>query len=150
MRTLPTRPFILFVLLALAVSAGCQRGPRIVPVSGVITLDGQPVEGAAVMYLLKPGGRVATGVTDAQGRYTLTTHPSGDGAYEGLHDVTVSLYRDESSPGTNTPEGAVSGSSLVKIVWIVPEKYSKPGESGLTTSVKYGQKSIYDFDLKSE
>ena len=144
------RSFVLLVFLSLAAITGCQRGPRIVPVSGVIMLDGKPVEGAAVMYLLKPGGRVATGVTDALGRYTLTTHPTGDGAYEGVHDVTVSLYRDESSPGTNTPEGAVSGSSLVKIVWLVPEKYSQPGESGLTTSVKVGQKSIYDFHLKSE
>lgn len=137
---------LLFIFLALT---GCQRGPRIVPVSGVITLDGRPVEGAAVMYMLIPGGRIATGITDAQGRYTLTTHPSGNGAYEGTHSVTVSLYRDESSPGTNTPEGAVSGSSLVKIVWLVPERYSKPQESGLLTTVKAGEKSIYDFNLKS-
>jgi len=145
MRTL--LPIVVISLLSLA---GCERGPRIVPVSGVITLDGKPVKDAAVMFLSTPGGRVATGNTDAAGRYSLTTHPSGNGAYEGTHTVTVTLYRDESSPGTNTPEGAVSGSSLVKFVWLVPEKYSRPSESGLTATVKYGEKGNYDFDLKSE
>jgi hypothetical protein len=130
-------------------AAGCQRGPRIVPVSGKITLDGQPVKDAAVMFMLNPGGRIATGVTDAAGRYSLSTHPTGNGAFEGNHTVTVSLYRDESSPGTNTPEGAVSGSSLVKIVWIVPEKFSQPAASGLTATVS-GSQSTYDFALSSQ
>jgi hypothetical protein len=139
--------FLGLILLLLAV-AGCQRGPRIVPVSGTITLDGQPVKDAAVMFMLNPGNRIATGITDAAGRYSLSTHPTGNGAFEGNHTVTVSLYRDESSPGTNTPEGAVSGSSLVKIVWLVPEKYSQPAASGLTATVSRGQSS-YDFQLSA-
>lgn len=142
-------PRIVLLLLLIASFAGCERGPRIVPVSGTITLDGRPVKDAAVMFLLNPGGRVATGITDAAGRYSLSTHPTGNGAFEGEHTVTVSLYRDESSPGTNTPEGAVSGSSLVKIVWLVPEKYSQPANSGLTASVNRSQ-STYDFSLSSE
>lgn len=138
----------LLLLLILAI-AGCQRGPRIVPVSGTITLDGQPVKDAAVMFMLNPGNRIATGITDVAGRYSLSTHPTGNGAYEGSHTVTVSLYRDESSPGTNTPEGAVSGSSLVKIVWLVPEKYSQPAASGLTATVSRSQ-STYDFQLSAQ
>ena len=127
---------------------GCQRGPRIVPVQGTVTLDGLPVKEAAIMFMSKPGGRIATGNTDAAGNYTLTTHPEGNGAFEGEHSVAVSLFRDESSPGTNTPEGAVSGSSLVKIVWLVPERYSRPEKSGLTATVDRKQRD-YDFALKS-
>jgi hypothetical protein len=140
---------IALLLLLILVIAGCARGPRIVPVSGTITLDGQPVKDAAVMFMLNPDNRIATGITDAAGRYSLSTHPAGNGAFEGTHTVTVSLYRDESSPGTNTPEGAVSGSSLVKIVWLVPEKYSQPAASGLTATVSRSQ-STYDFQLSAQ
>lgn len=142
------RLFRLILFCVVIAIAGCERGPRVVPVSGTITLDGQPVKDAAVMFMLKPGGRIATGITDAAGRYTLSTHPTGNGAFEGNHTVTVSLYRDESSPGTNTPEGAVSGSSLVKIVWLVPEKYSQPAHSNLTATVSRNQ-ATYDFELTS-
>lgn len=140
---------LLVAVLLCLLFVGCSRGPRIVPVRGKITLDGQPVKDADVMFVSQPGGRLAVGKTDAAGKYSLSTHPEGNGALEGEHSVVVSSFRDETTAGTNTPEGAVSGSSLVKIVWLVPEKYSKPNGSGLTATVKRGQQE-YDFELKSE
>jgi hypothetical protein len=63
--------------------------------------------------------------------------------------VSVTLNIIEGSAGTSTPEGAVSGSGLVKTTWIVPEKYSNPETSGLVADVSR-EKSRQDFALKSE
>ena len=42
-------------------------------------------------------GRVALGLTDNDGRFTLTTYKDGDGAIVGRHTVTVGLNVDEST-----------------------------------------------------
>lgn len=83
----------LCVAVILLVLAGCgPKGPQIVPVSGVVLLDGNPVEGAVLMFLAGTLGlQPATAATDAQGRFKLTTKADGDGAYEGPHKVTISL-----------------------------------------------------------
>jgi hypothetical protein len=41
---------------------------------------------------------MATGTTDADGNYTLTTYERGDGAMMGTHTVTVTKYGDEGFP----------------------------------------------------
>jgi hypothetical protein len=75
-----------------ALGCGKPEPPARVPVSGIVTIDGQPVPSAAVTFypLFEGfGGEViAEGVTDAGGRYTLTC-PLGDGACLGKHKVTV-------------------------------------------------------------
>jgi hypothetical protein len=61
----------------------------------VVTLGGQPLEGAAVTFTPVEGGRPATGATDAQGRFRLSTFDPGDGAVLGEHVVTV--YKEEAA-----------------------------------------------------
>ncbi len=75
------------------------------PVSGVVTCQGKPVANATVNFTpVADGsraagqrGRVALGLTDKDGRFTLTTYKDGDGAIIGKHIVTVGLDMDESS-----------------------------------------------------
>lgn len=126
--------------------AGCSSSEPLVPVTGVITLDGKPIANAAVLFMIDRGGRPATGVTDASGRYQLSTYTDDDGALIGRHEVSVVLNQTDSQ-GTNTPEGAVSGSGF-KVTWIVPEKYSKLETSGLSAEVDR-EKTRHDFALKS-
>ena len=69
--------------LALVASSGCGLGGGSAPVEGKITLNGQPLSGATVMFsqtrATAPGPFV--GETDAQGNYTLgTPDKSGSGA----------------------------------------------------------------------
>lgn len=92
---------------------GCG-GPGIetVPVSGVVTLDGQPVPNVLVTF--QPVARGAAesssspgsnGTTDSEGRYELKT-PDGSGAIVGEHIVTL-VYKDPNAPkGPQTPEGS--------------------------------------------
>jgi hypothetical protein len=56
---------------------GCNKGPAVAtfPVTGTVTYGGKPVEGASVMFMSKnPDGPRATGETDAEGKFSLTTY----------------------------------------------------------------------------
>lgn len=79
---------------------GCNRGPAVVPVSGIVSFEGKPLEGATVMFLPKgepgQGTLLAFGLTDAEGRFRLRTNvgpkASYDGAVPGEYRVAVSKY----------------------------------------------------------
>jgi hypothetical protein len=82
-------------ILAALVLAGCwgTGRPPTYPVTGTVTWKGKPVEGARVVFVPQdPGGQAAAGITDAQGRYRLTTFVEGDGALEGEYRVKVTKY----------------------------------------------------------
>jgi hypothetical protein len=82
--------------LLLLSAAGCDS-PDVVPVSGRVTLNGQPLAGACVTLQptgLAPGERPeaagSVGRTDADGRFTLRLiDPEQDGALVGVHVVTI-------------------------------------------------------------
>jgi hypothetical protein len=133
-------------LTALVVSlllAGCgDSGPEMAPVSGIVTVDGQPVANAAVMFVPEAGGRPATGLTDAEGKFSLETLKPGDGALVGKHKVTVTGVK---TTGVQATEDGLSGSvdpGQVREEWFVPQKYSKPDTSGLTQEVTQGMPPV--------
>jgi len=70
-------------------------------VSGIITLDGEPVEGAYVSYLpLFPEGIElnAAAPTDAEGRYEMQYSIDRNGVLLGPHRVLVSTLDDIKMP----------------------------------------------------
>jgi hypothetical protein len=69
-------------------AGGCGAKP--VPTKGVVTVDGKPLAKATVMFTSQEaGGKDATGFTDANGDFELTTVRMKDGALPGLYKVTV-------------------------------------------------------------
>lgn len=131
--------------------AGCGRsGPTPVPVQGNITREGQPLKGAAVMFLPAAGGRPATGVTDDAGVFHLQTFQPNDGAIPGEYRVSVAFADQVSSEGVKADNGVVlSGSSgpATGPKSTGYEKYARPDESGLTATVTSPNQS-FTFDLK--
>jgi len=125
-------------LVLAAVGCGGSTGR----VSGVVTLDGQPLEGATVTFTpaAGDGGGVggSTGKTDAQGRYTLRT-VVGDspGAAAGKHRVSISLFK----PNPNNPDQAGTD--------VVPARFSDPSKTELTFDVPSGGTDKADFRLES-
>ncbi len=120
----------LLPLLLLGLAIGCSGRPQMVPVSGTVTHQGQRVEGADVMFSPK-GGRIASGRTDKEGRFQLTTFVAGDGALEGEHGVSVAkmqLIMDSKDPDNPYPHARN----------LLPAKYSNVESSGITVSVKRG------------
>jgi len=153
------------VLLASMLALGCpgQQGgdrPSTSPVSGTVTYDGQPVDGATVAFQSADGSRSAVGVTDAGGKYTLTTFESGDGAVPGEYQVKIFKYEVEATEGPggeidmDSPEyvppeiageGATEDSGEPEN--LLPEKYNDPTTSGLTATVSEGENTL-DFPLE--
>jgi hypothetical protein len=90
----------LVILAALTLLPGCGSG--LASVSGRVTCKGQPLANAAVVFSPVPNaegdresGKAASGSTDADGRYVLTTAGEGSGALVGKHRVVV--YPDDTT-----------------------------------------------------
>lgn len=69
-------------------------------VKGRVLLDGKPVAGATVLFMPDPEGqgRPATGTTDGDGYFFLTTFRRGDGALPGTYRIVVSKTEVMASP----------------------------------------------------
>ena len=108
--------------------AGCNRGPRVAPVSGVVKFKGQPLEFGAVMT--QPAqGQPARGMIQSDGSFVLSTFDEGDGAIVGTHKVRVSCYEAQRD-GMQATEGEVSLGKL-----LIPRKYTLYDQSGLSLEV---------------
>lgn len=74
-------------------AVGCGGTPQTYPVEGVVTLpEGTPAANCRVVFDNRR--QTAQGVTDAQGRYRLTTFVSGDGAVPGAYEILVAELQD--------------------------------------------------------
>jgi hypothetical protein len=69
-------------------AASCGRGGP-VPVRGRVLIDDIPVADATVMLMPIEGGHPAAGLTDASGRFRLTTFNRDDGALPGRYKIVV-------------------------------------------------------------
>ena len=121
-------------LLALTFLSGCGDGrPARVPISGQVTIDGQPLAFGSVLF--KPAsGRSAGGALDKNGRYVLTCFEPGDGAMTGDYQVGITGYE-------------AIGETAVR--WHAPKKYQDPATSGLTATVE-GPRDDLNFELSWE
>lgn len=120
-----------WMALLLAVScSGCSSGdtPPLGQVSGVVKLDGDPLEGVIVVF--KPTeGRAAVATTDAAGEYELEFAYKVPGCQVGKTKVSFEW-----------PLGATNAKSL-------SQKYTTQSE--LTEEVAAGSNTI-NFDLETE
>lgn len=120
----------------LLAAAGCGGGLELIPVTGTVTLDDQPLADAAVVFTPVGGGPAASATTDAQGRFQLTT-VDRPGAVPGVHLVTVTKQTM-----LGVTEGDMPGPGGVRVQWHVPEKYSNPETSGLRANVSANEKEF--------
>jgi hypothetical protein len=131
---------------------GCGSGkPKVEPVRGKVTIDGQPLtEGTIVFHPSQ--GRPALGMVQQDGSYVLTTLHESDGALAGEHRVTIearTVHGGISAARSVEEELSLAGSSSTPAVveWIVPERFSRVATTPLMAKVESGQNNI-DFDLK--
>jgi hypothetical protein len=85
----------------LAALSGCG-GPTMAPVKGRVMFNGKPVREAQVTFSpagaegQKETGKPATGFTDENGQFELSTFAKYDGAIVGRHNVHVMI--DQTNP----------------------------------------------------
>lgn len=124
--------------LALAILAGCGKsGPEVAFVSGTVTLDGKPLDGATIIFTPTSGGRPSGAETNEEGYYELTYTEGVMGALPGKHTVTIRTFR-ESNPGENVKARPET----------LPAKYN--AKTKLKKKVEAGQENDIDFNLDSE
>jgi len=92
--------------IVLGTSFGCHRAdrPPMGKVSGVVTLNGEPMPGVAVIFRPSAGGRQSTDRTDEAGTYTLHYFENEPGCAVGEHEVYLSTAIPEDEPGGPQPE----------------------------------------------
>ncbi len=146
----PARRFVTMVLcLAFGSAAGgCgERLPEVVPVSGTVTWQGEPLTDGTVV--LHPKGaaeelprRPATGSLDDAGRYRVSTFRTGDGALPGEYYVLVHSYLSE-------PSDAADDDTLVpEYVWRIPAHHGNPEQCGRVLEIPRRSRRIeYNINL---
>lgn len=143
-------------LILLVVFSGCggSSGPPTAPVSGKVTLDGAPLEGAIVNFTT--GGFVGSGRTGADGSYSLVT-----GAAVGENKVWIENFEapegfsDDPEDGMDAGQLEAMNQSLadsgatVEAPTRIPVEYSDSEKTILKVMVSDGGTSSANFDLKS-
>ena len=138
------RIVFLGAVAGLALLIGCSSSNG-VPVTGKVMLDGEPVEGAAVMLMPAGSGQAATGATDKEGHFALHLGGQTKLIPPGQYHVGITKKKTSGVTSDDGLSGAV-GPQGMKEEWIVPRKYSDPKSSGLTAEVKPDMKPL-EFDL---
>jgi len=135
-------------LLCAFFSSGCgntPEGPNTVPVSGTVTYQGQPLDGANVVFYPTDGSTTlaSQAVTDASGRFELTTH------------IGVGKFKPGIVPGkyavaiTKLDTAGIS-STLTAPKDLLPKKYGDPKTSGLAAEVDAQQENDVTFALGNQ
>lgn len=145
------------MLLSCFLLTGCPGGGsagsglKTYPVTGVVTEKGQPIAGATVTFHPAGEGRGASGTTDANGTYRLSTAKPADGAMAGEYKVTVVKFDSAAASGGSeeyVPPKETGGSQPPPAPKnLLPAKYAEANASGLTATVKEGDNKI-DFSLE--
>lgn len=133
------------------------------PVSGTVTYNGRPVEGAAVLFVpTDKTGEAAIAMTDASGKYSLKSPGGRDGAVPGSYNVKISKSETQSSggqaaaapdsddmgyPDDYNPDAPENAASTSKSMNLLPAKYNNPTTSGLSASVSASGANTFDFTL---
>jgi hypothetical protein len=149
-----------FQCLATLFVLGCGNG--MVDVKARVTLDGKPLDGAAVS-LVSAGGsgiRGASGLTDANGEVGFTTFAPNDGVLPGEFKVVVtktpkSVEEEMASYDRNNPEDMErkaarerAGANAAFTPSLLPRQYLSPDTTPLSCKVPPDE-DVVEFALVS-
>lgn len=111
-------------------------------------LDGKPLAGASVTFMPVEGtkGQVSTGVTGADGKFTVQYTNGQPGVPQGDYKVLVSkmVQRD------GKPLEAGMSAAMVGAIDLIPMKYKNPDDLINRIAVGSGGKQDLVFELKSK
>ncbi|NUQ65585.1 MAG: carboxypeptidase regulatory-like domain-containing protein [Pirellulales bacterium] len=153
MDTRLTLGYLLIAVMAVGCTkAGPEFSDKLVPAAGVVTLDGKPLAGADISLTpTSDGGQRAFAVSDAEGRFQLTTVPAGEnvdlekmkGALPGSYRVSITKL--QMPDGSAPPPGAAPMTSGA--VNALPQQYATGQALSATVPAQGGE---LKFELKSQ
>ncbi|MCS7239540.1 MAG: carboxypeptidase-like regulatory domain-containing protein [Thermoguttaceae bacterium] len=130
----------LAVMLGLCIGCGSEA-PELAPVTGKVTLDGQPLPRVIVTFVPVAGGVSSSGVTNEEGVYELACQ-LGKGALVGQHRVYV---RSQPPGATGTADVPSEDDPSYK-----PDPYASVRAQGFVEKIpaRYNTKSELVFEVK--
>lgn len=129
--------YVAGLVCLLSVVAGCEAGSKLVPVTGKITVDGKPAEGAVILF--HPDGNqvmsVSSAVANADGSFSPVTD-SEPGMPVGRYKVSVNWPDPSVKPTENQimMGNAEPGPDLLKGRYISKDKSNLTAEVSATTT----------------
>jgi hypothetical protein len=140
-----TRWLLAVGLAAATVGTGGCGGEPVGMVSGLVTLDGKPVDGGTVSFLPPAGGVPVTTLIGSDGRYVASGVPVGEvmvgvqapGDDSGAAGEIIKNQGAKGGPQQAPPKPAVR----------FPDRYADPSTSGLKVTVKPEKDGQVTFDI---
>ncbi len=123
-----------FAVVGLVLLGSCSREPKLYPVSGSISLDGQPVSDGDILFLSADGARGPDPGQIKNGKYELKT--------------TAGSKRVQISVSKIRPGGARGAGGEPVPEEYIPARFNL--ESELTADVQKAAENVANFDLKSK
>jgi hypothetical protein len=156
-----THRFSACVLCLGLLVAGCSGAPgdrpELAPVSGTVVYNNKPIEGAEVSFWAEGAPRPAKGLTDAEGKFTLSMFDFNDGAVPGPNKVTVSKVEVAAAPAMDSTSTLDDPSALVNQMQQatkakppaneIPKKYNAQGSTPITETVTAGEDNTFVIQL---
>jgi hypothetical protein len=138
-------------------AVGCAAKDAPVPVDGVVTLDGNPVAGAAVLFMpAGEAGRPASGRTNRRGIFRLSTYRVGDGALPGAYRVVVTKTEAIPPPPEAKPDDRESVLEHYKALRakkrkesLLPVLYADSSKTPLRCTVPPGTKVMLELHAEA-
>src|SRR5262245_21836999 len=158
----------------LALGLGCNTGFKKVDVK--VTYDGQPLDGAMVVFT-SDTGQLASGLTDAAGVCTLKSGNNKEGVPPGTYAVTISKIEKPAVDAAADPKaamdhmknlapkpgaakagpgmppggpGAAPPGGITTPKNLIPAKYNDPKTSGFSCKVPEDTSGVKEFALTSK
>ena len=141
-------------LLIFLVGCWSDGAPTTYPVTGIVTYKGKPVEGATVTLVPSQAeGRSASGVTNAEGAFEVSTYVSPKlqpvGALPGDYAVTVSKMEVRQVDESLSPQEAQAAfAKLGPPKNLLPKKYRLPNTSDFSIKIEDAAPQPLTLDLK--
>ena len=125
------------------VAGGCGDADRMTTggVTGIVTLDGEPLDNAQIVFYTDQ--RMGLGNIVSGEIKDVTTYTQGDGVLLGTHRVAIRPKVDEALLMQEPTEAKIKLEESG-----IPLKYRDPGLSGLNAEITAGGNSV-NFELKS-
>ena len=160
---------ILFLagLFSISTLVGCGGSSSNAPVSGVVTLDGDPLSGIRVTFYPEPAtgnsapGPYSTAVTDSEGKFSLVDRYDNPGAMVWLHRVEFEWDEMDEQALSDAMEGADGDGSAdrtavnaakaqQKKFRKIPRNYGEGGAQQFVIEVPAGGLESYSLEMTSK
>jgi hypothetical protein len=152
--SLTSRVLVSTALACLVVTLvfGCSDGPKLVPASGIVTLDGEPLEGATVSFIPAQENRISTGgsdVTGPKGNFQITYNGRA-GLAPGKYRVAVSKTVEVAPKGGKEISPIFAKASFEKQLMGLTKETIPPQNFDREIEVPEGGATDFALDFKSK